>query len=478
MSAWSSQPGTLDRRRSPGALAELTLSLRRLKPRTALWIVGLLCVLVAEGLAVERSYLWAAPLVGVLVAAVAVDLPIVPFLGLTLLVRILADASLSSAVNRHSGSVNLSGAMAIMFMLVALGLLVRRRRGMLPTALAMLWLCVWTVVATRTHGTSTETIREGVREASIVAFAVIVCNARGALNVAVVTRLIQFIGAVSALIALYQFGTHSGMLIGGKIRANGTFSHPNGAAMFFAIATTASMWRYVDHGRQRIDALFIALFAAATIATFSIGGVASLMVMLMTFGSMRPGAIRLKLGSCAAAVLIVAAFLATPLGAERIASETSTEFSSAREHLKASTSLGWRFYKWTTLIPEWEASPYFGQGLGTTVTAEGTSENTTAGKVPHNEYVRYLVETGAFGLVILLTGVVILIRRLARRRKIASLHNAGALGLAVTAGCLFNALGDNTFLYTTTGYAAALIVAAVLCLPIDRASRAVTRTAL
>lgn len=470
MSAWSSQPGTLSRpRRRPPA--GLTHSVRGLEPRTALWIAGLLCVLVAEGLAVERSIIWAAPLLCILVVALAVELPIVPFLGLTLLVRILADASLSSSVNRHSGSVNLSGAMALMFMLVAVGLLIRRRRGVLPAALALLWLCVWTLVATRTHGTSTETIREGVREASVVAFAVIVYNARGALNIAVVTRLVQFIGVLSALIALYQLGTHTGMLIGGKIRSNGTFSHPNGAAMFYAIATTASVWRYIDNGRQRIDALFAAIFAAATIATFSIGGVASLLVMLMTFGSLRPGAVRLKLGSYAAAALIVAAFLATPLGAERITSETSTQFSSAREHLKASTSLGWRFYKWTTLIPEWERSPVFGQGLGTTVTAEGTSENTTAGKVPHNEYVRYLVETGALGLTLLLSGVVLLIRRLSRRRRIASLHNAGALGLAVVAGCLFNAFGDNTFLYTTTGYAAALIVAAVLAAPIDNARR-------
>jgi O-antigen ligase len=160
--------------------------------------------------------------------------------------------------------------------------------------------------------------------------------------------------------------------------------------------------------------------------------------------------------------LIIIAFLATPLGAERIANESSTQLSSARAHLTASTSLGWRFYKWTTLIPEWERDPIFGQGLGATITATGTSESVTAGRVPHNEYVRYLVETGVVGLAILLWATVLLIRGLARRRRTPGTLTAGTLGIAIVAGCLFNALGDNTFIYSTTDYAAALIVMAVL----------------
>jgi O-antigen ligase len=298
---------------------------------------------------------------------------------------------------------------------------------------------------------------------SIVAIAVIVVNARGVLSLSVVTRLIQIVGTASALVAVYQLATHTGMIVGGQIRSNGTFSHPNGASMFYSIAAVASLWRYLDHGRRRIDALLGAICAFATIATFSIGGLASLLVMLLTFGAMRPGALRLKIGACALAMLMVVAFLATPLGAERVSNETTTRFTSTRGHLRQSTSLGWRFYKWTTLIPEWKQSPYYGQGLGTTVTVEGTSENTTAGQVPHNEYVRYLVETGVIGLVLVMAGAVSLLRRLAWRRGLAD--NAGALGLAVAVGCMFNALGDNTFLYTTTGYAAGLVVAAVLSMP-------------
>jgi O-antigen ligase len=208
------------------------------------------------------------------------------------------------------------------------------------------------------------------------------------------------------------------------------------------------------------------IFGAATISTFSIGGVATLLVMLMAFGSLRPGAFRLKLASYAVALLIIVGFIATPLGSERLANESSTSLNSTVTKRTADTSLGWRFYKWQTLVPEWERGPFFGQGLGVTITVEGTAaENGTTAKVPHSEYVRYLVETGAVGLTIVLWLIAMLVGGLSIRRRVPDTLNAGTLGLAVVIGCLFNALGDNTFLYSTTGYAVALIVAATYGIP-------------
>ena len=90
--------------------------------------------------------------------------------------------------------------------------------------------------------------------------------------------------------------------------------------------------------------------------------------------------------------------------------------------------------------------------------------------LPHNEYIRYLVETGVLGLAILLGALFLLIRALTRKRRTSSALDAGApnaptLALAVVAGCLVNSLADNTLLSSPTGYAAALIVVAVLALP-------------
>jgi O-antigen ligase len=393
---------------------------------------------------------------------------LVPFLAVMLFVRVLADDR-SSPNSRHSGSLNLSSVIALMFIFLATYLLLRWRRGMLPTILAVLWLGIWMAIAVNTSGASTETLREGVREVSMVALFVIVYNARGVVAVPIAARLVQFIGLVPAFLALYQLATNTGMDIAGNIRAHGTFAHPNSAAMFFTIAATASLWLYLDNGRRRFDALLVALFAAALLATFSIDGVITLTVMLTVFGTLRPGSLPVKLGPCAIAAVVVVVFFATPLGAHRIAGETSTSLTAA-ERGETTSTLDTRLYRWKTLLPQWEGSPVFGRGLGTTTTAESTATNRLNFLLPHNEYLRYLVETGVVGLAILLVGLAILLRSLIRRRKIpgtpaAGTLNAPALALAIVAGCLVNSLAENTLLNSPICYAAALVVAAVLAMP-------------
>jgi O-antigen ligase len=354
----------------------------------------------------------------------------------------------------------------VLLIVAATVLLLCRRRGLWVAILTSLWLCVWTAIAVSTHGASTETLREGVREESILALAVIVYNAYGTVTVAVATRLVQCMGFIPAVLALYQLVTNTGVDIHGEMRSNGTFAHPDSAAMFFAIATVTAMWRYLDAGRHRSDALLGAVFAAALVSTLSIDGLATLVAMLVVLGVLRGGSPRIKVAPYLVGVLVVLAFFATPLGAQRVVNESSTSLATA-ERGEASTSLDWRLHKWKTLLPEWEASPFFGQGLGTTITTKAIPGNRFAGKPPHNEYVRYLVETGIIGLMILLGAVTVLIRILTRRRRTPStldtgILNAPTLAIAIIVGCLVNALADNTLIYSPTDYAAALIVVAVL----------------
>jgi O-antigen ligase len=410
-----------------------------------------------------------------LAAGSRLDLLLVPFLGLLLLVRVLTDDR-SAPDSRHSGSLNLSAVIAILFIFLALGLLLRRRHHVLPTVLISLWLCLWTAIAIHTEGTSTETVREGVREVSVLALAVIVCNVHGALSIPTVTRLIQLVGLAPAVLALYQLATHTGLDVAHVLRANGTFAHPNSAAMFFAITTAASLWRYLDDGQRRSDGLLVALFAGALIATFSIDGLITLFVMLNAFGILHPGSVLVKLVPCAIAGLVALVFFATPLGAQRIAGESATSLAAA-ERGETTSSLDTRLYRWKTLLPEWERSPILGRGLGVTTTAENTSINRLNSLLPHNEYIRYLVETGIVGLAIIVGALTVLVRRLIRRWRTpsafdASAVNAPLLALVTIIGCLVNSLADNTLLNSPTCYAAVLIIAAVLASPSVAVSRA------
>jgi O-antigen ligase len=409
----------------------------------------------------RSDYRWPAP--QRLGAVPAFVQPIATFIGVALLVRVLTDDA-SSPNSRFSGSLNLSGAIAALLILVAIVLLVRRRQGLLPALLAALWLCIWTAVAVSTRGASTETLREGVRETSIVALAVIVCNARGAVTVPIATRIVQLVGLIPALLAIYQLITHTGMDVAGNLRSNGTFAHPNSAVMFFALALAASVWQYLDNGRRRADALLVVLFAAASVSTFSIDGLISMFATMIAFGTLHSGSLRMKLVPCVIGGLTVLAFFATPLGSHRVANESSTSLAAAERG--EGSSLSWRLHKWKTLIPEWEESPLFGQGLGVTTTTDATPTNKFAGYPPLSEYVRYLVETGLIGVAMLLCALVLLLRRLTRaRRETDGPNDAASLALAIVVGCLVNALADNTFLNTPTSYAAVLMILAVLSAP-------------
>ncbi len=392
-------------------------------------------------------------------------------LSLLLIARILTDDL--SPNSRHSGSLNLSAVIALVLILLATGLTLRRRSGLWTGILAALWLCIWTAVAAHTNGLSGETLREGVREASVVALGLLVYNAREVVTVRMAARIVQLIGAFPAILTLYQLATFAS-----THRPHGTFAQHDSAAMFFALAAAISLWLYLDDRRHRIDIALMALFAGALVATASIDGLITLVVMFTATGLLRAGPARAKLVPCALSGAIALIFLVNPVGAHHLVRESATNLTEEAGG-EADSSLAWRFHKWKLLIPAWERSPILGRGLGTTTTVEAVPGNAYAGRPPHNEYIRYLVETGVIGLAAMLAALTLLVRYLIRMQKAPDPEGLGTasaatIALVVVAGCLVNSLADNTLLNSPTGYAAALIVAAALGLSAESNGRAGT----
>jgi O-antigen ligase len=391
--------------------------------------------------------------------------------GLVLLVRVLTDDR-SPPDSRHTAAVNLSVVIAALIVAAALAVIARSRGGVRIAALCCLWLGAWTLVAVVNEGLSGETLREGVREGSVVALGVIVYNARESFSVPVAARLVQFVTVVPALLALHQFAAGTGMHLYGEWRPNGTLAHPDSAAMLFAVACAASAWCWLELGQHALDALLTVLLAAAVAATGSIDGTITLLTMLVALAVLRPRP-SAKLAPLALAALVALAFLATPLGSYRAAGEARTNPTEARSR----SSLSWRFHKWSELMSEWKRSPVLGGGLGTTLTQPPRAGSEYAGKPPHNEYVRYLVETGIVGLALLALGLAFLLRRLIRATRAGPEQAPGAaqgakLAIVIILGCLVNALADNTLTNSPTCYVVVLIVAAALALPAAPARRA------
>jgi O-antigen ligase len=384
-------------------------------------------------------------------------LPIV--LGGALTLRVLLDR-LSAPDSRHTASFGVSGIVAALFGALAIATLVRDRRAHRLTALVGTFLVAFTMLALLSRGAHAATLREGVREGSVLALAAVVVSARSVLTARVAARLVQLAGLLAAVQALHQQLSGTGMLVGGAIRANGTFAHPNSAAMFFALAALASLWLFLD-GRGALDALDACLYTFALLSTFSIDGLVTLIAMLLLLALLSgPGRLQ-RLAPCALAVFAAVAFVASPLGSQRIARESGTRLSAASPG-SANSSLSWRLYKWRTLLQEWEGSPLLGKGLGSTTAERESLTEPVREALPHNEYVRYLVETGLLGLLLVAAAVVALIRRLRAMRTATSsgVRRGAELALVVLAGCLVNSLADNTLLNSPTCYAAALLLAA------------------
>jgi O-antigen ligase len=378
--------------------------------------------------------------------------------GGALILRVLFDR-LSAPDSRDTASFGVSGIIAVSFGGLALAMLVRERRARRLAALAGAFLLAFTALALVSRGAHAATLREGVREGSVLALAAVVVSAPGAFTPRTAVRLVQLAGLLAALQALRQLLDGTGMLVGEEVRANGTFAHPNSAAMFFALCALASAWSFLAR-RGVMDALAACLYTLALLATFSVDGLATLIAMLLVLALLSGAGRRARLVPCALALLAAITFAASPLGSQRIARESGSSLSAASPG-SANSSLSWRLYKWRTLVREWEGKPVLGRGLGTTTSEQESAAEPVRGALPHNEYVRYLVETGMVGLLLVAAGIVALLRRLwSMRASAASCTRRGAeLALVVLVGCLANSLADNTLLNSPTCYAAVLLLA-------------------
>jgi O-antigen ligase len=412
---------------------------------TLAWLAAVLVAAPIEGGLVTVKPVLAVVLPIALAMLLAAELPVALVLGGLLLARALTDDG-STATSRASSALDSSGVIAAVLLIVAFGLLLRNQRSGRHIAAVAGFIVIWSLVAAYNLGLSPTTLREGLRELSLLAVAVIVVQAPKALSLRSAARLAQLIAIVPAAVVVYQVATGRGMLIGTDLRANGTFSHPNSAGVFLAIAALASLWLYLEHGRRLRELAATGLFLGALVGTYSIGGMAAFLVMLLVLGTARRSRAGIRLAAWAVAAVTAIVFVLTPIGASRLQTESNLSATGGNN-----TSLTWRFSNWGSLVPLYESSPVIGQGLGVTVLGD-----TTKGALPHNEWVRYLVETGTVGMALIVAGLLMVLRRLWRLRR--SWPAEAPLAIALIVGLLFDCIGANTLLYTPAAYLAAMLL--------------------
>jgi O-antigen ligase len=342
------------------------------------------------------------------------------------------------------------GGLAIAAVVLSLAAPLRGRgRGALAAVYGLLALSI--AYAALRYGDTSGFTREWLRLASVAALGALAVSA--AQHGAALERSLRIVVAAAVIPAVVALAQFAGVgHLAAESRAFGTFSHPNAAGAVYAFALLISL-SLALRTRRKIDWALVALFCAAVFTTRSLGALAASVIGMWALTHFRlKGAQRgLLLGAIVGAVAI---FALTPVGAERISQLESTRSYSAASQGDVSNSLDWRFLNWHLELGVWRDNPIFGTGAGTTRQFVQPLQT-----LPHNEYVRVLVEGGIVGAFLVGLGAFALVRGV-RRRPSASLE--GSLGRALLLAAGVDALVDNLFNYTAAVYLAAIGIGLVL----------------
>lgn len=228
-------------------------------------------------------------------------------------------------------------------------------------------------------------------------------------------------------------------------RVNASFGHPLYAALFYAVSAA---FAYGIGIRRGGIAPFVvaALCSAATVATFSRAGIASLAIALVS-QTVLATFTRSKLrffGKLGVSLLLVAGAFAAfqvPQLQERLLSEEALTSSAARDILPVIASSAA------------EAHSYLGSGIGTSATA--IAPFNPEGLLMENGYLQLFVSSGVIGVV--LFAAVLLTALLGALRRVDIAGFGSMLAFSIMIGT-FNGVESNPGFLMILGFVLAMIV--------------------
>lgn len=375
-------------------------------------------------------------------------IPELPVFGIV--VSVLSIRAIVDGVGSASGFTSPTALTAGFLVLVGVAVLTRSHRGFLAVLLVAAIAGVSAYFGARMYGD--EVWREYLSLLSTLAVVVVCLNQKKPIRRDQAALSVQLIATIPAMVALFQVATGTGLREDGAFRAAGTFAHPNSAALFFGIALVVSIYRYGLVQKNGSDRIFIALFAGALLATVSIGGILSTLTMVIVYFIVRRGVSGFrKIGLLVLVLGCAVAVAFSPFGTARLGGFFGDAASSS-----AVDSLQWRLDNWAAVFGQiWDA-PVFGHGYGATSTGR-----IIIGSIPHNEYLRSLLEVGIVGTIAIgilaLVGIAVQIQRIGR----PEFQNAPALVIGIASGLMVNALAANTFLYSMSVYLLVIVLCAI-----------------
>jgi O-antigen ligase len=196
-------------------------------------------------------------------------------------------------------------------------------------------------------------------------------------------------------------------------RIRGTLGHPNAFVTYIFMFMSLTQWRLAQEKNKLFWGALLALLAFFYVSAKALYSLMMLAVLIPVL--IAP---RLSVGKMIAGilffVLVISLFGSTEFGQERLGSIAKTpllnpDIDVTRAILLSkgdNNSFNWRIAQWYQLLGEFNLFPWFGYGMGVSI------KISTNDLLPHNDYVRALVEGGVVGFVSFISFLLMQIVRL------------------------------------------------------------------
>jgi O-antigen ligase len=248
-------------------------------------------------------------------------------------------------------------------------------------------------------------LREWIRLASLFTIYALSYQLAQIMDYRNIIRYIFFALPVPLLLGLYQVITSTGIKVDGINRVSGTLAHPNSFALFLVLFIGLTLWKVISKKNKALWLLLLMTEMFVLINTFSIGGIAMFIIMctVLIFRTMKK---KYRIIGAVFVLSVIIGFSLHPAGQLRIAeiSRTGDPLEAMKTgRISGEGSFAWRILNWRMFFEEWKERPLLGYGLSTT-----TEMVSPMGNIPHNDYLRFMVETGLIGLLVFLWFLILL----------------------------------------------------------------------
>lgn len=324
-------------------------------------------------------------------------------------------------------------------------------------ALWMILLLPWAIFYFGKASAGLEGIREWLRLLALLPIVLVGIHLSVKGRYRTVIHYILLSAVVPLLLGLYQLQFHEGLMVRGVHRITGTFVHPNPYSFFLVLLIGVTFWMWRTHSPQNRWALLLILEVVLLIGTYSFTGAAMLAVFIAVWILRMNSYIRLA--ALVSLLLFVLLFILTPNGRERIREVSQIDRLDEIERTgKETSSFTWRLLNWRFLYRTWKEQPWLGYGLGSSTRVNPNfNKYEGRGHYPHNDYIRFLVETGLFGFVlylILLIGVGYVLWHAHRQDTVPEAQSLAWFAFCIYCSWMVGSINDN--LSIATGYQYAL----------------------